>query len=548
MQARTTIAGGAARPASDWWRRTSVWVVTVFLMLVVAVAVFIGYFVDEPMRQRLEQTMNQKMTGYTVRLPELDFHPIGLSLTLRGLTVRQNAHRDPPVIVIDRLDAGVHWRALLHFRLVADFGFDGMRLHINRPQLLQEASDPVPVENKGWQDALEAIYPLKINRFHVTNGSLTYVDDDPKHPLELSKITFRATNIRNVSSPDRTYPSPVHVDATVFERGALRVDGEANFLAEPFAGVRAEIALEKVPLQRLKPVAAHANVQVTGGTLTELTGKVEYAPKVQDAHLRRLIIDGIAVDYTHGGPQSAPEVQAAKKATKEVTEEQALSLRLDQLTIRDATLGYVERAVNPGYRLFLDSTTIDVQNASNRDDTGPARIDVSGRFMGSGDTRLDATLLARPNDPQLDMAMQIEHVPMESMNDLFRSYGDFDVVAGSFAFYSELHIKNGDIDGYVKPLFSDMKVYDRRQDKNKPVLQQLYELFVGALGHLLENRREAVATEATIKGQANSPQTSTWEVVKNLLKNAFIRAILPGFERAVRDNGAAATESSGRSK
>ena len=43
-------------------------------------------------------------------------------------------------------------------------------------------------------------------------------------------------------------------------RGQLRVDGHANFLTEPFAGLRTEVELEKVPLQRLKPVAAHANV------------------------------------------------------------------------------------------------------------------------------------------------------------------------------------------------------------------------------------------------------------------------------------------------
>ena len=90
----------------------------------------------------MEATLNQRLTGYSVRLPELDFHPIGLSLTLRGLTIRQNAHPEPPVMIIETLDAGVHWRALLHLRLVADFGLDGMRLHINRPQLLAEAADP----------------------------------------------------------------------------------------------------------------------------------------------------------------------------------------------------------------------------------------------------------------------------------------------------------------------------------------------------------------------------------------------------------------------
>ena len=54
---------------------------------------------------------------------------------------------------------------------------------------------------------------------------------------------------------------------------------------------------------------------------------------------------------------------------------------------------------------------------------------------------------------------------MTLMNDLFRSYGKFDVVAGSFSFYSELKARDGNIEGYVKPLFKGMDVYDRRQDR-----------------------------------------------------------------------------------
>src|SRR5262249_6858067 len=152
-------ARGATHPLSDWSRRTSVRIAVILLIVIATVAAVLGYFIDEPMRQRLEITLNQPMKGYSGKLPGRDFPPIGVSLTLRGLTVSQNAHPEPPVIVIDTLDAGVHWRALLHLRLVADFEFDGMRLHVNRPQLLQESADATPVEDKGWQQALEAIYP-----------------------------------------------------------------------------------------------------------------------------------------------------------------------------------------------------------------------------------------------------------------------------------------------------------------------------------------------------------------------------------------------------
>jgi len=123
---------------------------------------------------------------------------------------------------------------------------------------------------------------------------------------------------------------------------------------------------------------------------------------------------------------------------------------------------------------------------------------------------------------------------MRLMNDLLRAYGNFDVTEGFFSVYSELSVKNGEVEGYIKPLFKDMKVYDRRQDKEKSLFHQLYEGLVGGVAKLLQNRpRQEVATKVEISGTVENPKTSTWETVVNLVRNAFFKAILPGFERQV---------------
>ena len=103
-----------------------------------------------------------------------------------------------------------------------------------------------------------------------------------------------------------------------------------------------------------------------------------------------------------------------------------------------------------------------------------------------------------------------------------------------FSFFTELHVKNNAVTGYIKPLFQDMKVYDRRQDKGKGVFRKMYEMLVGGVANLLENRpREEVATKADISGPIKDPQTSILQIIRQLLTNAFFRAILPGFEREV---------------
>src|ERR1043166_9627152 len=124
----------------------------------VLIAVVLDVAIDAPLRGYLERKMNSTLDGYTVHVGKANFHIVGLSLTLTDCVVRQNAHPDPPVMVIPKLSASVQWKALLSARLVADFGFTDPVVHINTVQLAEASRDAVPVDQRGWQDALQAIY------------------------------------------------------------------------------------------------------------------------------------------------------------------------------------------------------------------------------------------------------------------------------------------------------------------------------------------------------------------------------------------------------
>jgi hypothetical protein len=41
-------------------------------------------------------------------------------------------------------------------------------------------------------------------------------------------------------------------------------------------------------------------------------------------------------------------------------------------------------------------------------------------------------------------------------------------------------------------------------------------------------------SKAEISGTVTSPSTSTWQAIVNLIRNAFFRAILPGFDEQLR--------------
>ncbi|GFO62409.1 DUF748 domain-containing protein [Geomonas paludis] len=511
------------------------WIVGIVVSLVLIVFIA-SFFIDEPLRRTTERRMNQSLKGYKVRLPKLHFSLIGLSITLKGLTISQEAHPQPPVAEFPYLRASVQWREILSGKLVGDMRVDGPKVHVNLLQLKAEAASKVPMKQKGWQQAFEAIYPLKINLLKITDGSLTYIDQDPKRPLKLSGLSLTANNIRNIHLPDKVYPSDFRLETDIFGSGHGTVEGRANFLAEPTPAVKAAIELAKVPIAYFAPMAARSNVRIEGGVLSA-SGNVEYGRKVQTVRLKKLSIHGVKLDYIHTVQTARAEARRAEKvkeAAKEVSNKPDLILTIEHFSLTESNVGFINTYGGRKVRLFLSDANLYLDNFSNQFSKGPAKARLSGRFMGSGATQATATFRPEDKGPDLDLYLKIDNTQLVSLNDLLRSYGNFDVTAGTFSLVTELHVKNNRVDGYIKPFFKDMKVYDRRQDKNKGFFHRVYEMLVGGVAKLLENKpRDQVATKADISGPLKNPKTSTWQVVVELIKNAFIKAILPTFERNV---------------
>ena len=57
---------------------------------------------------------------------------------------------------------------------------------------------------------------------------------------------------------------------------------------------------------------------------------------------------------------------------------------------------------------------------------------------------------------------------------------------------------------------------------------------MSGLSKVLKNRStKDLATRVEISGELGNTQTSTWQAVVGILRNAFVKAILPGFDRQV---------------
>ena len=276
----STITSAGLRGARRHWIA-----ICVPIAILLVIAYTIAFLIDEPLRRYTEAKMNHSLKGYTARIGQLDFHPLGFALDLSEVVITQDAHPDPAVMRIERLSAGVHWRALLSGKLVGDVEIIKPTVYLNLPQARKEIADPTPVKERGWQDALQAIYPLKINHFEIRAGDVTYVDEGPFKPLHIRDLELIATNIRN-RPVKRPYPSDVRFSAIVFESGRVSADGQANFLAEPNPTFRGDVDIAGIELDYFKPITNRYNLWVDKGVLSA-NGHVEYGEEIKTVLLNR---------------------------------------------------------------------------------------------------------------------------------------------------------------------------------------------------------------------------------------------------------------------
>ena len=79
----------------------------------------------------METRLNAPLKGYSVRLSKLHFQLVGFSLTLKGLTVFQQANPDPPIARFPGPPCDVNWREILSGKLVAEFELDRPEVQVN---------------------------------------------------------------------------------------------------------------------------------------------------------------------------------------------------------------------------------------------------------------------------------------------------------------------------------------------------------------------------------------------------------------------------------
>jgi hypothetical protein len=209
--------------------------------------------------------------------------------------------------------------------------------------------------------------------------------------------------------------------------------------------------------------------------------------------------------------------------------------RIDSAQVRDGSIHFRAFDSQPPVDVYLSQVNASVENLTNiGDDVAPLISTINATALAMDDAKIEYRMKLNPFSyrPTFQMALRLVGLDVTKANALTRAYGAFDYERGWFDLVVELDAKEGRLEGYVKPMFRDVRVLSLRDDLTRGnVIQAFWEALVGGVSELLENQpRDQFATIVPLRGELDDPRVSLLSTIGNILHNAFVRAYLPRLE------------------
>lgn len=212
-----------------------------------------------------------------------------------------------------------------------------------------------------------------------------------------------------------------------------------------------------------------------------------------------------------------------------------MPLRVNRFEVQRGRIRYIDNTASPLVDISLEEAHIVAENLKNTSRGGgrlPSTILATATAYG-GALALNMRMDALAEQATFDLTAEIEGANLPELNDFFKAYGKFDVSKGTFGLYSEFAAADGRYKGYVKPIIKDLEVVGM-EDRKDSFFQRAKEAVVGLVGRILENpKEEQVATRVPIEGSFGETGVLVWEAVWQILKNAFIEALMPSVDHAI---------------
>jgi Domain of Unknown Function (DUF748) len=250
----------------------------------------------------------------------------------------------------------------------------------------------------------------------------------------------------------------------------------------------------------------------------------------------KILVEHPILNFVKGPTEATSQTKIDSSWT--VVVKKLMPLKLNKFEINDGEIHYRDFHSKPEFDIFTKKVHILAENLSNADkhkEVLPSSITATADVYGgkaSASMKMDA--LART--PTFDGKAKLEGLNLANLNNFIDAFAKFDIKSGEISIYTEAAAKDGKIIGYTKPIIKNLKVLNWEKDKEKP-LKIAYEAVVEAVAWVFKNQnKEQLATKVDFEGNIKNPNIDIWQLIGQVLKNAFIQALYPSLENSVSLN------------
>ncbi len=270
---------------------TPVKIILIIVVLLIAFRIALPHIVLKYVNKQLNE-----MEGYSGHVNDIDIHLYRGAYEIEGVEIlKTEGNIGAPFFNTDKIDLSIEWKAIFDGSLVGEISFVNPKINfVKGPTEEQTQTGP---DDESWQQTVQDLFPLNINRFEIFNGEVHYRDfhSDPQVDIYIHQIDAIATNLTNSLDVAKSLFANINAKGVALKSGEFKLNLTMNPYAEqPTFSLDAELTnLNLVEINNF--LQAYGNFDVEKGKFNLFTemaaaeGKFEgYAkPLLKDVEVFR---------------------------------------------------------------------------------------------------------------------------------------------------------------------------------------------------------------------------------------------------------------------
>lgn len=261
---------------------------------------------------------------------------------------------------------------------------------------------------------------------------------------------------------------------------------------------------------------------------------VDWSELFHGSIVGEIYFDHASLNFIKAKTEEQSQTSIDKSWTKVVQD--LFPFKINRFVIENSQITYKEPEAKPPIDLRVEQFECVATNLTNSREVVtklPAALKLRGKTIGGGDLAVGLKFNPLQPEPTFDLNLALTNVDMTSLNQFLEAYAKANVKRGTFDVLVEMYGEDGRFEGYVKPLMKDLDMFELKEDAKNPLKLAWQAILAGVVKIFKNHPKDQVATKIPISGTFDKKGIDLWTTLGNVLRNAFVHAFSPTFDRTV---------------